>query len=49
MRPNRKGADIGSFLVAEPFSAAGWPRSLRGRKYSYCESVTAVHFSALFR
>ena len=24
-------------------------RGLRGRKYSYCESTTAVHFSDLFR
>jgi len=26
-----------------------WPRGLRGRKYSYCESTTAVHFSDLYR
>ena len=25
------------------------PRSLRGRKYPYCKSATAVHFSVLFR
>ncbi len=24
------------------------PRSLRGRKYSYCESTTTVHFSVLY-
>ena len=24
-------------------------RSLRGRKYPYCKSATAVHFSVLFR
>ncbi len=24
-------------------------RGLRGRKYSYCESTTAVHFSDLYR
>ena len=25
------------------------PRGLYGRKYSYCESTTAVHFSDLYR
>ncbi len=31
------------------FSPFGVHWSLRGRKYSYCESTTAAHFSDLFR
>ncbi len=42
------GVGLAAFhtLVTEPGPLA---RSLRGRKHSYCESVTAVQFPALFR
>ena len=38
-----------SLSSKSPVGAQDGPRGLRGRKYSYCESTTAVHFSDLFR